>query len=206
MFCALNKSIYRCKHTVELRAILRGFVVKFHDALIHELIKPTRHGEPTGKIIRIVGTKKIKYQLEEAFEFQKRATHSLETIVDYMTPDIVVTRLKPLRGETPKVVIEVETDIAFDFAKSLRQVKKYKKITPDVHVVIPKEYDDFAPLYKSQGFRIWFWKAKRKYECLRCKSTTEIEGPYKPRCSTCNKYIKHRLVDLVNADFLEFTI
>lgn len=179
--------------------------MKFHDALIYELIKPTRYGEPTGKIVGIVGTKKIKYQLEETEEFQKRATHSLETIIDYMTPDIILTRLKPLTGERPKVVIEVETDIDFDFAKSLRQVKKYKKITPDVRMVIPKEYERFAPLYKNEGFLVWFWKAKREYECLRCRSTTQIEGPYEPKCNNCQKYTKHKLVGLIDADFLEFT-
>ena len=72
-------------------------------------------------------------------------------------------------------------------------------------MVIPKEYERFAPLYKNEGFQVWFWKAKRKYECLRCKSVTQIEGPYKPKCTSCEKYTKHRLVSLVSADFLEFT-
>ena len=179
--------------------------MKIHDALVYELVKPTGHGEPTGEIIRIIGSKKIKYQLEETETFQRRATHSLETIIDYMTPDIVVTRLRPSPGEAPKAVIEVETDVDFDFAKSLRQVKKYRRIAPDVRVVIPKEYEKFASLYANEGFRVWLWKATRKYECLRCGNVTTIEGPYKPKCGKCEKYTKHRLIDLADAAFLEFT-
>lgn len=47
--------------------------MKVHDALILELIKPTRRGEPTGDIIRIVGSKKIKYNLEETEVKERRA-------------------------------------------------------------------------------------------------------------------------------------
>lgn len=181
--------------------------MKLHDLLVYELIKPTKHKEPTGAIIKIIGSGDIAWTLEETERFQERATHSLETIIDYMTPDIKVTRLRPAQGEMPTVIVEVETDVDFDFAESLRQIKKYRRITRDVRVIIPKEYENFAPLYTNEGFRIWFWKAKRILECLRCKNLMEIEGPYEPKCPTCdNKTTQHRLVGLGDAEFSEFTL
>lgn len=95
--------------------------------MVYELIKPTKYREPTGDIIKIVGSSKITWTLEQTERFQERARYSIETITDYMTPDIKVARLKPAEGEQSTVVIEVETDEAFDFAESLRQIKKIPK-------------------------------------------------------------------------------
>jgi DNA-directed RNA polymerase subunit RPC12/RpoP len=180
--------------------------MKLHDLLVYELIKPTRYKEPTGFIIKLIGSGDIAWRLEETETLQQRATHSLETIVDYITPDIKVTRLRPAQDESPTVVVEVETDIDFDFAESLRQTKKYRRITPDVRVVIPKEYENFAPLYTNESFRIWFWEGNRILECLRCKNKIEIKGPYEPKCTSCgNKTTKHRLIGLKDVKFSEFT-
>jgi hypothetical protein len=180
--------------------------MKLHDLLVYELIKPTKNKEPTGFIVKLVGSSKIAWRLEETETLQERATHSLETIIDYITPDIRVVRLRPAPNEQQIVVVEVETDVDFDFAESLRQVKKYRRITSDVRVVIPEEFANFAPLYTNEGFRIWFWKGKRILECLRCKNKIEIEGPYEPKCPSCdNKTTKHRLVGLKDVDFIEFT-
>jgi hypothetical protein len=180
--------------------------LKLHDLLVYELIKPTKSREATGEIKKIVGSGKIRWKLEETKDFHKRAQYSLETVSEYMTPDIIVTKLKPAAGEASTVIIEVETDEAFDFAQSLRQIKKYRRISPDVRVVIPKEYEKFAPLYANEGFRVWFWKAKRVIECLRCRNQTDVEGPYEPKCSGCgNKSTKHRLIDLKDIEFIEFT-
>ena len=179
--------------------------MKLHDLLVYEFIKPTKSGIPTGEIIKNVGSSKITWTLEHTERFQERAQHSIESIIDYMTPDIKVTRLRPSEGEIPIVVIEVETDEAFDFAESLRQIKKYRRISHDVRVIIPKENEKFAPLYKKEGFRVWFWKGKRIFECLRCKNQTEIEGPYEPKCTTCKKSTRHRLIDLRDVEFPEFT-
>ena len=144
------------------------------DELILELIKPDRYGKVGDKalIVKIVGTRKIKYELEEP-------THYLETYQSgafvnkepaTMTPDITVTIPTEQKRQ---IAIELENDIQWDFGKSLRQVKKYKSKFEDARVIIPEEYKRFAPLYKNEGLRVYLWKAKRKWQCLRCGIITE---------------------------------
>ena len=87
---------------------------------------------------------------------------------------------------------------------SLRQIKKYKRITPDVRVIIPQLYEQFAPLYKNEGFRVWLWKGIRRYQYLGCKSETEVEGPFKPKCKKCNKFMELMLIGLKDTKFYEF--
>jgi hypothetical protein len=177
--------------------------MKLHDALVYEIIKPNRQGEPTGDLIKIVGTSNIKYSIDEPQEFQTRAQHSLETIRELMAPDLTVTRLRPATGENPIVVVEVETDVDFDFGESMRQIRKYRKITREVRVIIPKTEEAFAPLYKSQGFRVWTWQATRIWECLRCGKMQEEEKILAPKCSAC-KTSEQRLRGLKDASFEEF--
>lgn len=69
--------------------------MKLHDLLVYELIRPTRYKEPTGFITKLIGSGNIAWTLEETETLQQRATHSLETIIDYIAPDIKVTRLRP---------------------------------------------------------------------------------------------------------------
>jgi len=187
--------------------------MKIHDALIVELIKPDRHGEATGDIIKIVGSSKIKYQLEELVYRRGQLTNQkihylnvMDQVWHSMSPDIIVTRLRPTSEERAKVVIEVETDVDFDFGKSLRQIKNYNKEFFDVRVIIPagKEYEMFAPLYKNEGFRVWFWQAVRVWQCLRCGNVTEKAGPIQPKCNKCKKYTEHRLIELKDVKFDEF--
>lgn len=120
------------------------------DELIYELIKPDIHGKVGEKalIVKIVGTRKIEYELEEP-------THYLETyegggFIDKkpakIMPDITVTI--PHEQER-QIAIELENDVHWDFGKSLRQIKKYKDKFDDARVIIPKEYEKFAPLYKN---------------------------------------------------------
>ncbi len=178
--------------------------MKLHDALILELIKPDPYGKPTGKIVQIIGDAKIDIECETTEDKQERARKSLETLVDYITPDLTVRRKRISESHRPVVAIELETDEAYDFASSMRQIKRYKKITPDVRVIIPHDYRNFAPLYYKEGFPVWLWKGKRRYECLRCKNITDIEGPYEIKCERCKKYVKHRLVGVVDVDFVDY--
>jgi hypothetical protein len=191
--------------------------VKIHDALILEFIKPDKTGKPTGEIIKAVGTANIKYRLEQLVRFARRVsspTYSVlklifgskrpeATIIEEMTPDIVVRRMGTSK-EKETVVFELETDVDFDFGKSLRQIKNYQRRFDDVRVIIPREYESFASLYKNDGFRVWIWRAIRVWQCLRCASVTEKEGAIPPKCEDCKKYTKHRLIGLKAVRFTEF--
>ena len=85
-------------------------------------------------------------------------------------------------------------------------MKKYKGKFNDTRIIIPEQYKRFAPLYKNEGFRVWIWKAKRKWQCLRCGIINEKEGLVPPKCKKCNNKsrIEFRLVGLKNADVEEY--
>jgi len=157
-----------------------------HDELVLELIKPDRRRQPTGYITQIVGGRNVNYILEELFYCSEERKTPVSTgfqLVE-MTPDIVVTNQST--GKT--TAIELESDVDWDFANSLRQIKKYKRNSKDfnnVVVIIPKKYERFAMLYENEGFPVYFWKATRIWEC-RCGKVMEDERIVKPRCSSCN--------------------
>lgn len=175
------------------------------DELILELIKPNRLGEITKEslIAKVVGTSKAKYELETRIgiwgDWEQLTGKPLE-----MTPDIIITRLL----ENSQVAIELENDIQWDFANSLRQIKKYNEKFEDVRVIIPEDYRRFAPLYKNEGFRVYLWKAKRKWQCLRCGTITEKEGKIQPKCKNVKCKNKSRneftLVGLKDVDIEEY--
>jgi len=153
-----------------------------HDELVLELIKRDKWGKPTGYIIQIVGSRNIKIRLEDLFYWRGHEQQMLGTYVE-MTPDIVVTNLNS--GKV--TAIELETDIEWDFANSLRQIKKYRKNSKDfqdVVVIIPRKYERFGIVYKEEGFRVYFWEATRIWKC-RCKKIIEDTRTIKPRCSSC---------------------
>lgn len=133
-----------------------------------------------------------------------------------ISPDIII---KTEGLSTPELVaIEVETDHDFDFGKSLRQIKKYRdsqdiflikknyRTSFDyVHIIIPSIYEDFAPLYKSQGFRVWLWTAQRKWQCVKCGKEDEnynIISIFKCEgCENQNKKSDHVLLGLNDLTF-----
>ena len=151
------------------------------DELLIELIKPNRLGEvgEGALIIKVVGTTNLKYQLEHPSDYQTR-DDAYNRRWSVMTPDITVTL--PKEGGK-QIAIEVENDIQWDFGASLRQVKKYQQKF-DTRIIIPEEYKRFAPLYKNEGFRVYLWKAKRKWKCQRCKTITLNESRVPPKCSS----------------------
>jgi len=149
-----------------------------HDELIIELIKPNRYGEVGDEalIVKVVGNKNIKYSLEEPQDYQTR-DDSVNRRWSIMTPDIMVT----IPIEQKQIAIELENDINWDFGESLRQVKKYQQKF-STRVIIPEKYKRFAPLYKNEGIRVWLWKAKRKWQCLRCETINVNESPIPSKC------------------------
>ena len=180
------------------------------DELILELIKPNIHGKVGERalIIKIVGTRKIKYELEEPTHYWGFYEGSIapKSELVKITPDITVTI--PQEQER-QIAIELENDVHWDFGESLRQVKKYKGKFEDTRVIIPEEYKRFAPLYKNEGFRVYLWKAKRRWQCLRCGTITDKEGPIQPICKNkeCGNKSRNefRLVGVKDTKIEEYT-
>ncbi len=176
-----------------------------HDELILELVKPDKSGKPTGDIIKIAGTKNIRYTLETSCGYEDVFGEIIP-----MTPDIIVDIMEKLDSQVRKIgkkqlAIEFENDIQWDFADSLQQVKKYDELFDKVVVIIPREYERFAPLYKNEGFQVWLWKATRVWECMQCGTITEERRTVKPRCSgkKCNS-TEQRLKGVKDTQFEEF--
>jgi len=178
------------------------------DELLLELIKPDRLGE-VGEyplIVKVVGTRKIKYKLEESpHPRYVRSSGETEREFAKITPDIMVTIP---HENNRQIAIELENDIHWDFQESLRQIKKYQGRFPDTRVIIPSEYERFAPLYKNEGIRVWLWQARRRWKCLRCGTINVNESRVPPRCRngkcTNNSRDEFDLVGLENADFNEY--
>jgi hypothetical protein len=174
------------------------------DELLLELFKPDRYGK-VGKgalIVKIVGRADIGYNLEQSYWFYLDADAVIKKEKTQICPDIVVS------GEMGTIAIELENDIQWDFAESLRQMKNYKHQFADIRVIIPYEYERFAPLYKNEGGRVWLWQAKRKWRCLRCGTINVNESRVPPQCKNGKCKNKSRdefdLVGLENADFNEY--
>ena len=167
------------------------------DELLYEIIKPKSNGE-TGDdapIIDIVGKKKIAYKIEKFTAYtQKLGTgKNIEFDIVKITPDILVkinsenSNVETNGGlaQNPEqyIALEIENDVQWDFKKSLRQLKKIKCRFPDTRVLIPKEYERFAPFYVNEGIRVYIWDAKRIWKCMKCGTDTEKRGLITPMCS-----------------------
>lgn len=173
-----------------------------HDELILALTQPNEKGDVP--IYKMVGVSNAQYRIEESAYFLPSRDHpngSAPFPPRGITPDIIVrARTFPVEEWA---AIEVETDMDFDFGRSLQQVKKYKG-KYGVIVVIPKEYERFVPLYKNEGFRVYLWRAIRIWECMQCGHPSYVEKPIKPKCSAkgCNSQ-EQRLKGIKNAEFVE---
>lgn len=155
-----------------------------HDELVLKLIDPDPMSrKPRGYIINIVGSANIKYVLEELFYFAEARETPISAGFQFveMAPDIVVTN----RSTGKTTAIELENDVKWDFAHSLRQVKKYRRNSKDfddVVIIIPKRYERFAKLYDEEGFQVHLWEATRIWECMKCGNVMEDKRTLKPRC------------------------
>lgn len=173
-----------------------------HDELVLKLIDPDKWGKATGYVTEIVGSKDIRYTLEEMYWYQGHYEKIMNEFVR-MSPDVVVNSTKPSKT----TAIEMENDVNWDFGESLRQIRKYKRNRDfqDVVVIIPKRYERFAILYATQGVRVYFWKATRLWECGRCGEITESDKTAKPKCSSskCNSG-ELEFVGIKDAEFTPF--
>ena len=159
------------------------------DELILKLTQP----DDSGKIPlhTIVKSKDIMLQIEELILYRLPPQQGeWKRII----PDILITIAPHAHKERQKeVLIELENDVKWDFADSLRQMKLYKKIKTsdkekEVIGLIPKIYERFVPLYYNEGIPVWLWSATRIWECMNCGTHTEKILTTKPKCSNsdCN--------------------
>lgn len=196
------------------------------DELLLELIRPDSKGKITeaGLIVAITGKKEIVYKLEQSTSYTRNygTEQDPEIEVIKITPDITIWRKTEkdwktvLKGAMKEMVvgaevgiaIELENDIQWDFQCSLQQIKKYKRKFKDTRIIIPDDFKRFAPLYRNEGFRVYLWKAKRRWQCLRCGTETTKEGTVSPICSNnkCQNHSQNEfsLVGLADISIEEF--
>jgi len=161
-----------------------------HDELVREFVKLNKNGKPIGQyILNLAGSSHIECKLEETYSMPDPYNPRAQAKGDYvrMTPDIVVTNLE----NDVTTAIEIENDIQWDFGKSLRQIKMYRKNTSNfqnVVIIIPKKYERFARYYKSEGFEVWLWEATRLWQCMKCDTKIPSKKTGKPKCTKpkCN--------------------
>lgn len=160
------------------------------DELVLAFVKLSKRGKPVGQYItEMAESANIKYKLEETYYMPNPRNPQARFLSDYvrMTPDIVVTNLDNGRS----TAIEIENDIQWDFAQSLRQIKKYRENRVDfqkVVVIIPKRYERFARYYKNEGFEVYLWEATRLWQCMKCDTKIPSKKTGKPKCTNrdCN--------------------
>jgi len=172
-----------------------------HDELILALTQPNEKGDVP--IYKMAGVNGVPFRIEESTFLSQGEQPDFTAPLppQGITPDIVIrARTFPVERW---VAIEVETDMDFDFGRSLQQVKKYKG-KYGVIVVIPKEYERFVPLYKNEGFEVYLWRAIRIWECMQCGHPSYVEKPIRPKCSAkgCDSK-EQRLKGIKNAEFVE---
>ena len=170
-------------------------------------------------LVNIVGTREIAYRLEKSTHYLKTygTGENSTTELIRITPDITVeikskkgmkAAVKEMLMGSVGIAIELENDLHWDFQESLRQVKKYKEKFKDTRIIIPDDFKKFAPLYKHEGFRVYLWKARRRWQCLKCGTETLKEGPVNPKCSNskCNNANQEafRLVGLRDTKIEEY--
>ena len=159
-----------------------------HDEIILKLIEKDENGVMLlHKITNLPENEEISFRIEHSF------TLVLADSVVLATPDIIVFLKEPLRGSknpyaNPPIngfAIELENDIEWDFADSLRQIKKYFQGYYPI-VIIPKIYERFKVLYEHEKIDVWLWSSKRVWECMDCGNIQISDKSGKPSCTKCH--------------------
>ena len=192
------------------------------DELLYEILKPNNDGKISAEapITKIIGKQEIAYKLEKFTSYTQKLGYGEHTELDIVkvSPDILIklpslnNTLKNIQNINQDlkqfVVIEIENDIHWDFKKSLRKLKRYKVRFPDTRVIIPKDYERFAPFYINEEIKVYLWNAKRRWQCLKCETETVIEGLAIPKCSKpkckSHKQNEFRLKGLKDTTITEF--
>ena len=186
------------------------------DELLVGIFKPERDGKVgNGALItKMLGAdaSMISYRLEVSRVYEKPYivqdkhavwTEGNETVK--IIPDFVVT-LHNLNADDSEIAFELENDIDWRFQETLRQIKKYQEKYSDTRIIIPKEYTRFSAFFRNEGFRVYLWEAVRIWQCLRCKKTTNQQGPFTPKCTCGNQNLREfRLSGLTDTKMEEST-
>lgn len=191
------------------------------DELLFEILKPKSNGiiSNNAPITKILGKKEIVYKIDKSTSYTQKigSGNNKELDIVKITPDILVKVSGSNNSENESsanqksekyVAIEIENDVHWDFKKSLRKLKRYKARFPDTRVIIPKEYQRFAPFYLNEGIQVYLWEAKRKWQCLKCETETiskRLIAPKcpKPKCKS-HKQNEFKLVGLEDTTISEF--
>ena len=192
------------------------------DELLFEILKPESNGKISNKapIKKILGKNDIAYKIDKSTAYTQKigSGNNKELDIVKITPDILVKVSISNNSENSNssssksekyVAIEIENDVHWDFKKSLRKLKKYKARFPDTRIIIPKEYQRFAPFYINEGIQVYLWEAKRKWQCLKCETETIMKRLITPKCSKpkCknHKQNEFKLIGLEDTTISEFT-
>lgn len=192
------------------------------DELLFEILKPKSNGKISydAPITKILGKKEIVYKIDKSTSYTQKigSGNNKELDIVKITPDILVKVSGSNNSENGSltnqksekyVAIEIENDVHWDFKKSLRKLKRYKARFPDTRVIIPKEYQRFAPFYLNEGIQVYLWEARRKWQCLKCETETIMKGLITPKCSKpkckSHKQNEFKLVGLEDTTISEFT-
>lgn len=131
-----------------------------------------------------------------------------ESIGDKRWCDLLVTIFQYSgKNLTQKIAIEVENDRKFDASKILRKIKKEQPY-PTI-VIIPHKEERHAGVFQVSMIRVWFWKAKCRWECRRCNSvftTTSSITPIKCEgkdCKASSNFIVYKIVHPEDVEFVE---
>ena len=158
-----------------------------HDEIILKLVEKDENGVMLlHKITNLPENEEISFRIEHLFTLVWAGSK------DLATPDITVFFKERIRDSknpyaNPPILgyaIEIENDIQWDFADSLRQIKKYFQGYYPI-VIIPKIYERFKALYEHEKIDVWLWSSNRVWECMECGNIQINEKTGKPNCTKC---------------------
>jgi len=182
---------------------------RLHDLLVLRIIQQDKE-KKTFPLAQIVGRTGIKWETEFP--------------VDKGWIDIYIPIQKDIEHT---YAIEVQTGYDFNCAGILQKFERFRKAMPRKHkheiaatignglimasspiqprlcIVIPKDFAEFIPLFRTKDISVFLWEGTLEWECNKCKEITLSSGPWKPmecNSSSCNK--KQRSFRLMGlADF-----
>jgi len=166
-----------------------------HDEIIKEITKPNEQG-------KTILDDMISFPIRNIELEAYRRVVNPEGEFEKICPDIIVDVEYEGRNQ---LAIEVESDITWDFASSLRQVKKYRRNQSirflDVKAIIPKDYEEYAPLYRNEDIDVWTWQALSHWICYGCdtRQAVHLQRPrIVRRCENEEKHEHHLRLEFLS--------